>query len=159
MIVYHGTTMEIRKPDITHSKRHLDFGVGFYVTSFPKQAERWAARKGMRLAKPAVVNVYEIGDLSGYRIKRFESPDKQWLQFVVQCRNGEDVYKEYDAVIGNVADDDVFKCVNMFMDGVWDEERTLDEIRYYQRNDQIAFLTQEIIDDMVVFKGSYEVDS
>ena len=29
MIVYHGTTMEIQKPDIKHSKAHLDFGVGF----------------------------------------------------------------------------------------------------------------------------------
>ena len=56
MIVYHGTTMEIQKPDIKHSKAHLDFGVGFYTTSFPKQAERWAARKGMRLSKPGIVN-------------------------------------------------------------------------------------------------------
>ena len=50
MIVYHGTTMEIHKPDIKHSKAHLDFGVGFYTTSFQKQAERWAARKGIRLS-------------------------------------------------------------------------------------------------------------
>ena len=53
----------------------------------------------------------------------------------------------------------MFKCVNMFMDGVWDEKRTLKEIRYFKRNDQIAFLTQEIIDGIVVFKQSYEVKS
>ena len=34
MIVYHGTTLEIRKPDIRHSKSHMDFGTGFYTTSF-----------------------------------------------------------------------------------------------------------------------------
>ena len=39
MIVYHGTTMEIQKPDIIHSKAHLDFGIGFYTTTFVKQAE------------------------------------------------------------------------------------------------------------------------
>ena len=50
MIVYHGTTMEIQKPDIKHSKAHLDFGEGFYTTTFLKQAERWAYRKGMRLS-------------------------------------------------------------------------------------------------------------
>ena len=71
MIVYHGTTMEIQKPDIKHSKAHLDFGEGFYTTTFPKQAERWAYRKGMRLSKPAIVNVYEIGDMSGYRVRKF----------------------------------------------------------------------------------------
>ncbi len=29
MIVYHGTTLKIQKPDIEHSKAHLDFGAGF----------------------------------------------------------------------------------------------------------------------------------
>lgn len=157
MIVYHGTTLEIQKPDVYHSKAHLDFGVGFYTTSFSEQAERWAYRKAMRLAEPAVVNVYEVGELSGYRIRKFEDTDKEWLRFVVDCRNGSDVYKEYDAVIGNVANDDVFKCVNMFMDGIWNEERTLEEIRFFRKNDQIAFLTQQIIDDVVRFKQSYEV--
>ncbi len=157
MIVYHGTTMVIQHPDIKHSKAHLDFGVGFYTTSFSDQAERWAARKGMRLSSTAIVNVYEVGDLSEYRVKRFKDTDREWLQFVVDCRNGKDVYKDYDAVIGNVANDDVFKCISMYMDGVWDEIRTLEEIRYFRKNDQIAFLTQEIIDDVVVFKESYEV--
>ena len=157
MIVYHGTTMEIRKPDIKHSKEHLDFGVGFYTTTFPKQAERWASRKGMRLSKPAIVNVYDVSDMSEYRVKRFTDTDREWLQFVIDCRNGLDVYKDYDAVIGNVANDDVFKCVSMYMDGVWDTERTLSELRFYKKNDQIAFLTQEIIDGIVVFRESYEV--
>lgn len=157
MIVYHGTTLEIKKPDISHSKTHLDFGVGFYTTSYSKQAERWASRKGMRLSKPAVVNVYEVEELTGYRVKRFEDTDREWLQFVVDCRNGKDVYKDYDAVIGNVADDDVFKCVGMYMNGVWDEKRTLDELCFFQKNDQIAFLTQKIIDDKVTFIEMYEV--
>ena len=45
----------------------------------------------------------------------------------------------------------------MFMDGIWDEDRTLDELRYFRKNDQIAFLTQDIIDAVVKFKESYEV--
>ena len=40
MTVYHGGILEIRNPDVTHSKKYLDFGKGFYVTSFPKQAFR-----------------------------------------------------------------------------------------------------------------------
>lgn len=157
MIVYHGSVLEIQKPDIKHSKAHLDFGVGFYTTTFPKQAERWAARKGMRLSKQGIVNVYEVGDLSPFNILRFTDTDYEWLQYVVNCRNGRNIYKTYDAVIGKVANDDVFKCVNMYMDGIWDDERTLNELRYYRKNDQIAFLKQEIIDAVVKFQRSYEV--
>ena len=32
MIVYHGATNIIKKPDVFHSKRYLDFGKGFYIT-------------------------------------------------------------------------------------------------------------------------------
>lgn len=157
MIVFHGSTLEIKTPDIMHSKGNLDFGVGFYVTTFQKQAERWAARKGMRLNKPAIVNVYEVGDISGYNVREFEDTDLEWLRFVVECRNGADIYKSFDAIRGNVANDDVFKCVSMYMDGIWDESRTLGEIKYYEKNDQIAFLSQVIIDNAVVFLESYEV--
>lgn len=157
MIVYHGSVLEVRKPDIYHSKAHLDFGVGFYTTTFSKQAERWAARKGMRLSKSGIVNVYEIGDISSFNVLRFTDTDREWLQFVVNCRDGKDIYKQYDAVIGNVANDDVFKCVSMYMDGIWDDMRTLNELRYFKKNDQIAFLSQKIIDKVLKFKESYEV--
>ena len=43
MIVYHGSTLVIDTPDVEHSKRYLDFGRAFYVTSYRMQAERWAA--------------------------------------------------------------------------------------------------------------------
>lgn len=40
MIVYHGTVGKIEKPDVKHSKRYLDFGKGFYLTSFEHQAKK-----------------------------------------------------------------------------------------------------------------------
>lgn len=62
MIVYHGSTDCIEKPDVIHSKKYLDFGAGFYVTTFEEQAKKWAVRKGMRQGKKAIVNVYEMQD-------------------------------------------------------------------------------------------------
>ena len=41
MIVFHGSNMEIRSPNVSFSKNYLDFGKGFYVTSYQIQAERW----------------------------------------------------------------------------------------------------------------------
>ena len=62
MIVYHGSTEIIKKPDVIHSKKYLDFGKGFYITTFEDQAKRWAVRKGMRQEKAAIVNVYELSE-------------------------------------------------------------------------------------------------
>ena len=34
MTVYHGSVVEIKSPDLKRSKRFLDFGPAFYVTTF-----------------------------------------------------------------------------------------------------------------------------
>lgn len=41
MTVYHGSNQIVSIPDISYSKNFLDFGKGFYVTTFQKQAEKW----------------------------------------------------------------------------------------------------------------------
>ena len=33
MLVYHGSYLEIKKPDIKFGRFNLDFGKGFYVTA------------------------------------------------------------------------------------------------------------------------------
>ena len=53
MIVYHGTTEIIKIPDVKYSKKYLDFGKGFYLTTYEEQAKKWAIRKGMRQRKTA----------------------------------------------------------------------------------------------------------
>lgn len=157
MIVYHGGTELIKNPDITFSKQYLDFGRGFYVTTYKEQAEKWAKRRSMRNRKSAVVNVYELPDnLNKYSIVNFKD-DEIWLNFVCDCRRGKEVYKQYDIAIGSVADDDVFKSIDMYFKGLWDEEKTLNEIRYYKMNNQICLISQKLINDELKFIESYEV--
>ncbi|MDE7444727.1 MAG: DUF3990 domain-containing protein [Lachnospiraceae bacterium] len=55
MIVYYGTTEIIKVPDVKHSKRYLDFGKGFYLTTFEEQAKKWAIRKAMRQEKTSTI--------------------------------------------------------------------------------------------------------
>jgi len=158
MLVYHGSNTQVSEPDVNHSQKYLDFGKGFYVTIFKEQALKWAKRKALRYGGEAIVNVYEIPDeMIGERIKNFINDDEHWLDFICDCRKGK-IQQEYDIVIGNVADDDVFKSVDMYFRGLWDRTKTLEEIRYYKKNNQIAFLTQEAIDDNLRFKESYGVD-
>ena len=73
MIVYHGSADIVETPDVKHSYRHLDFGMGFYVTSNYEQAERWAKRKAdLDADKHAYVNSYELKEnYSEFRVKTF----------------------------------------------------------------------------------------
>ena len=62
-------------------------------------------------------------------------------------------------IIGNVADDDVFKIVDMYFRGVWDKKKVLEELRFYKMNDQICIVNQEALDQILAFKEFYEVES
>lgn len=159
MIVYHGTTVKVEKPDVTFSKQYLDFGKGFYVTTYRQQAEKWAFRKSLRQKAGAVVNSYEmLEDLSEYKALSFEEENEKRLDFVCACRKGENVYQSYDIIIGNVADDDVFKTVDMYFRGIWDKERVLKELRYYKMNNQICIVNQEVLDKVLTYRESYYVE-
>ena len=158
MIVYHGTTEIVENPDVNHSKKYLDFGKGFYLTTYEEQAKKWAVRKGMRQEKIGVVNVYTLMDsLENYRVLSFEEENEKWLDFVCACRRGEPLNQEYDIVIGNVADDDVFKTVDMYFRGLWDKKKVLEELRYYKMNNQICIVNQKTLDEVLKFQESYEV--
>lgn len=158
MIVYHGTTAVIEKPDVLHSKNYLDFGKGFYLTTYPEQAEKWAIRKGMRQGKVAIVNEYQMDDSwERYRVLSFEKENAKWLEFVCACRKGESLNKDYDIIIGNVADDDVFKTVDMYFRGLWDKKKVLEELRYYKMNNQICIVKQDTLNQVLTFREAYEV--
>ena len=160
MIVYHGSTEIINKPDVIHSKKYLDFGRGFYITTFENQAKKWAVRKGMRQEKPAIVNVYELSEKwNDFKVLSFEKENEKWLDFVCACRKGQPLNKEYDIIIGNVADDDVFKTVDMYFRGLWDKEKVLRELRYYKLNNQICIVNQETLNQLIIFKSAYELEN
>lgn len=141
-----------------HSKKYLDFGQGFYLTTFENQAKKWAARKGMRQKKTPIVNVYEMSEeWQNLKVLSFEKENEEWLDFVCAGRKGEPLNKEYDIIIGNVADDDVFKTVDMYFRGLWDKKKVLSELRYYKMNNQICIVNQETLNRLLTYQNSYEV--
>ena len=63
MILYHGSNIEVTKPQIIVSNRALDFGAGFYTTSSEDQAIRWAKLQALRRGKGIpTVSAYEFDD-------------------------------------------------------------------------------------------------
>lgn len=158
MIVYHGSDAVIENPDVRHSKSRLDFGKGFYVTTVEAQAERWAKRKAAFQGKPVgIVNRYEMCLTEAYKILNFGEDLERWIDFVCSCRNGSEAYRDYDIIIGKVADDKVFRVVDMYKRGIWDRERAIREIRVYETYDQICFVSQRAMDALLTFEGSFEV--
>ena len=87
----------------------------------------------------------------------FEKENEKWLDFACACRKGEPLNKDYDIVIGNVADDNVFKTVDMYFKGLWSKEKVLEELKYYKMIDQICIVNQQTLSKVLIFKEAYEV--
>ena len=51
-----------------------------------------------------------------------------------------------------------FEAINMYLIGLWDAERTLREIRYYPKNDQIVFKNKFALSQSLRFIGSYGLE-
>ncbi len=156
MTLYHGSYLEIAKPDLKHSRANLDFGSGFYTTPIYEQAVKWCG-KFKRREKEGIVSCYEFDEDSYGLLKvlKFDSYSEQWLNFIMNCRSGKDT-TEYDLVIGGVANDKVFNTVELFFDGLIDKAEAIKRLRYEKPNLQICFRT-EIALGYLHFKRSERV--
>jgi hypothetical protein len=149
MKLYHGSTVEIIKPEIITTNKFLDFGNGFYTSSDRKQAANWAEIKRRRLKTPdAVLNIYEIaGDVferPGFSCMVFENADKRWLEFVIANRKGA-VTHNYDLVKGKVADDTIFQTIALYETNVLTFRETIRRLKTSVLYDQILFHTEKAL--------------
>ena len=146
MLVYHSSDCSFSTPDVLHSREALDFGKGFYVTSLKEQAEKYAGRF-LRIGKDAYMHIFEYTPDPDLSIKKFESYDEEWLDFVCNCRKGGDVYKMYDIIEGGVANDKVFQTVDLYTAGIYNKEQALQNLLFEKPNHQLCFTTQKAIDN------------
>lgn len=172
MLVYHGSTAPIENPDLGHGRLVVDFGRGFYCTKLQNQAEKWSIRQAARLNaisdtdfKP-VVSVYEFDNtrLGMLNYKEFDGYSKEWLEFVAQNRFESPAVETFDVVFGNIADDDVARTVEEYIElrntGKIDDEATrffLKQLSFSEPNDQYCFSTLGAL-DLIQFASSYEVE-
>jgi hypothetical protein len=149
----------VRKPSLRTGRPNADFGKGFYTTSNPEQAERWAHIKQEREgAARAVVSVYEFDesllDNADLKIRKFNGADEAWLYFVADCRKSR--RHDFDLVQGPVANDKVFTTVNLFESGVLSAEAAILQLKAYKTYDQLSFHSERVIGSFR-FVESYEV--
>lgn len=157
MILYHGSCVEVAAPDVEHSRNNVDFGKGFYVMPIYDQARKWA-EKFARRGKPAVISRYafEESALEECSVCAFDTYSAEWLSFILACRSGRD-QSNYDIVMGGVANDKVFNTVELFLDGLIDQEEAIKRLKYEKPNLQIAFRSQSTIDRYLRLEGSEQL--
>ena len=159
--LYHGSYIEVKNPLVNVGRKNLDFGQGFYLYNSKSEAESWAKIASNREGddfKP-IVNVYNFDYFRtkniGYRFNEFETYNIEWLNFVVDCRKGKDVFSDYDIVIAGSIDAEIANIVEDYEKGIITAEQALGQLRYKDVNHQICILNQEIIDYCLEFVESY----
>ena len=68
--------------------------------------------------------------MDGSRFRIFPAYDLDWLNYVVDCRQGKDCSLEYDIVEGGVANDNVIDTVEDYEKGIITAEQALGQLQY-----------------------------
>jgi hypothetical protein len=147
MRVYHGSYTKIEKIDLSKCKPNKDFGKGFYVTKFRHHAENWASVIGEKNDAQGFITEFEYidGDFveNICKIKRFESYNEEWLDFVVKNRDkrNKEAVHDYDIVEGPVANDKIQNTLRLYLKEKITKEKFLKMLSRHETTHQICFCT------------------
>ena len=155
MTLYHGSYVSVSSPLTGVGRKELDFGPGFYVTNLREQAERWARRVCViRATDTPLISIYEFDESllpADVRCLRLEHYDKEWLDFVVSSRRGEEPWRNYDIIEGGVANDQVIDTVEDYYAGRITVEQAIGQLRFAKPTHQMCISRQTIVDRCLHF--------
>lgn len=148
MILYHGSNVEVKAPKIIRSKRLLDFGTGFYLTSDYEQAKKWAVRTTARREEgnPTIsVFSFDENEFEKLNVLVFEAANKDWLRYVTAHRTDKSIKDTYDIVTGPVANDQAIRTVNNYLKGYLTEDIAIQLLLPQKLKDQYVFKTEKAL--------------
>ncbi len=152
MKLYHGSDISVSVPLAGIGRDRVDFGQGFYLTALRVQAISWAQTIASRhRGAQAILNQYEFDRQAamadcGIRYKVFASYDKEWLDYVVDCRRGGRLQHRFDVVEGGVANDNVIDTVEDYENGMITATQALGQLAYKKTNQQLCIRSQVVLD-------------
>ena len=161
MLLYHGSTMAVRKPIVNRGRGKTDFGKGFYTTTSREQAEKWAQIKRERMGDEAhaIVSVFELDDAvlnnPAYHTRHFDGATAEWLDFVVGNRRGE-VHHNFDLIMGPVANDKLYATITLYENGILDANAAIEQLNTHQLFDQLSFHTTKAC-KLLTFVETFEL--
>ena len=158
MIIYHGSNVTVDTPRLITPTRALDFGSGFYTTMNLEQAESFAKNVVNRNEEQGIptISYYEIDYdkiLQIFDTLIFEHPDDNWLDFVYANRLEKYTGKQYDVVIGPVANDTVYRVLRLFENGDIDRETVIKKLKVSKLFNQVTFRTEKAIAELKFIKS------
>ena len=156
MILYHGSFLEIPRPDLQHSRPNVDFGRGFYTTPLREQAVKWCG-KFKRRGKDGVISRYSFDETASSTLKtlKFDAYSEEWLDFIIACRRG--IPHTFDIVEGPMADDTIYNYIQNYMDGKISRAAFWELAKFKKPTHQISFHTISALDTLT-FLGSEAAD-
>ena len=81
----------------------------------------------------------------------------EWLDYVIDCRNGGNLQNQYDVIDGGVANDNVIDTVENYENGIITAEQALGQLQYKKVNHQICIRSQDVLDQLLQFVRWEEV--
>lgn len=149
MRLYHGSNVSVKTLRLLTTRRQLDFGPGFYLTSSLEQAEKWALRtSAIRNSGKPTVSSFDFDlkkAMKHLSTLTFPGPDRSWLRYVVANRLEQPHTPDYDLVCGPVANDQTLRVLNDFMNGYLTENIALQLLLPQRLKDQFAFKTDRAL--------------
>ena len=147
MILYHGSNMIVEKPQLVEQYRYLDFGNGFYTTTNKEQAIKFAQKVAFNRGGKAILNCYCFDEqsVSDLNMKEFEGPNEEWLDFVSMHRNGTYRGPKYYLIIGAVADDDVYRTLQVYATGLLNKNQALEALKIKKLFNQYVFASAKAL--------------
>ena len=166
MILYHGGTDIIERPEIREPNRGLDFGAGFYTTTNVDQAVQYAfrmrdvrQRRDKNNAYNAVVSVFEFDFTAASAccdVLQFSQTNEEWLDFITENRRKTYSGKQYDIIIGPMADDKVYDVVNLYQVGGYDKEEALKRLKVVKAFNQYVLATEKALSYLTFMRYQIE---
>ena len=149
MLLYHVGFNVIENPDLLIGRKNADFGQGFYLSNDLDFSNKWAR---VSSDSDSILNQYEI-DLNGLNVKEIKR-DKEWFNYIFKNRNGfDDVYKEYDVIIGPIANDTIFDTWGIITSGYVSEKKALKALVNGPQYIQVVIKTKKALDNLKFIKS------
>ena len=162
MQLYHASNIVVEQPVIVNRFATLDFGTGFYTTTNLSQATEFARKVFLRRGRKGrpIVNIYEFDKQAAQAVLqflKFDEPDKEWLEFIVQNRqHGRSPDLDVDIIVGPVANDDVFETVALFESGQLSVEEAVERFKVKELYNQVLFCNMRALDFLVFIDSMSE---
>lgn len=165
MLIYHGSNMVVKNPEIYDEYRPMDFGGGFYCTTDKEQAIDFTSlvykrnkKENIEYNKPKIVSIYEIDlnkAMNELNSKKFVKGE-EWFDFVDENRDSRYNGDKYDIILGPVANDNTHTAFTLYRTGIIDKEEAIKRLLPMKLSDQVFFATEKAL-SYLTYTGFEEV--